>query len=426
MGRFPGIKRRKQDEIKQATGASPEESKTEKGGGTPPELTSVDIPSFRSNTEEAENNESKSGSVIQSQQRRDPSARARLARHSESPDALHSMIGDENPWVLKLLALNSATSEDDRAELAEHSNRSVREAVAQATQDPELLAALVDDPAPPVREAVASNPATPDRTRESLSRDGAHNVRAASASRMTCGERLSRLARDRDPRVRVVAATNDRLRLADERSLSNDDDPRVCEALASRSTLNEETLRALSEHTEPKIRERVAAHSLTPRSVLRALIEDPAPQVRYRVATAAREAELLSELAADPDVRVQEGIVGNANAPSEIKEIVVQGMDKDARARVARRAMDASVLAMLAEDESLLVRHEVAGNPRANQAVLAILAEEEDEVIAARAAYRLNGDDRLERHSLMGPASPEALEADDEEGWAFSAAASED
>lgn len=179
-----------------------------------------------------------------------PKVREALARNpAVSTDVLEVLVGDthwrvrygvaKNPSVRARDIALTADDPDVRGLGAQRSDLdaeclrkvladevpSVRERLAEVTEDADTAAALARDPHPNVRATILVNPKLRDADVEMLASDAIAQVRGAAAhSRRLRPDTLTRLAEDRSTSVRWSVLVNYPERLDLARKLAQDDD----------------------------------------------------------------------------------------------------------------------------------------------------------------------------------------------------------
>ena len=212
------------------------------------------------------------------------------------------------------------------------------------TQKRPVPGRLAADPDTFVREQMAANPTSP---------------RWA----------LARLLRDPQPAVRQAAAGNPHHRgLSPGSRLAADPSSRV-RGPAARNYAAAAALRRLAIDTSPVVRKETARSPLCP-------------------------ADVLADLAADPDESVSAAAVGNSRCPPQALSDACENGSRQVRQRAARhRNCPPRLLKRLSKDEASVVRYAVVRNPRCPPRLLKRLAGDADSVVrdAAQVALVLSG-----------------------------------
>ena len=162
-----------------------------------------------------------------------PQVRRAVAQRTNDLNLLAKLADDENVYVRQAVA-EETDDPNILAKLADDADWLVRKAVAKKTDDPNLIAKLADDRSTGVRWEVAEN--TNDlNILAKLADDRDMHVRMAVAQHTDDPDILAKLADDGDPNVRLAVAekTDDLNILA---KLSDDENWRVRKVVARRTT----------------------------------------------------------------------------------------------------------------------------------------------------------------------------------------------
>lgn len=239
----------------------------------------------------------------------DPRDRAAAASHpAATPHLLARLAADPEPRVRAALAHHPALGSESAAALAKDADPDVRRQLVASVHAGPHLAALVGDPSPEVRRAIASHPSLDDERRRLLLADPEKPVRARALRYLPVtaawvnelrgaeDEQLSAWALEHADEV--AEAGGEAAAPADWREGLLDTRPAVREA-ALRVSRDPLVLPFLSEHRDR-------------------YVDDPSPAVRRALASATRDAATLTALAADTDEYVRRFALENLAVPSSL------------------------------------------------------------------------------------------------------------
>lgn len=167
------------------------------------------------------------------------------------------------------------------------------------------LTELANEFWPNIRLGVASNPSTPAHVLEALSRDSKAEVREVVAGMVGLpGDAVTRLAADKVEAVRVQVARRENLARDILKQLVRDKSAKVREAVAVHPKLEAEVVEALlaslANDAQPAIRAAVARHPAVPERLLEVLANDDAHEVRLAVSGRRLQDEWAQPLNEDP------------------------------------------------------------------------------------------------------------------------------
>ena len=231
-----------------------------------------------------------------------------------------------------------------------------RVSIAKKSTDPKELSRLAYDNAASVRWAVFQNEHTPQKVVDQLAReyvdDDYPQVRRAVAQRTNDLNLLAKLADDENWGVReeVAKKTDDPNLLA---KLADDEDVVVRRAVAE-NTNDLNILAKLADDADWLVRKAVAKKTDDP-DILAKLADDGDPNVRLAVAEKTDDLNILAKLADDKNGYVRIAVAEKTDAPDLLAKLAD---DENWRVRtvVARRTTDLDILAKLAEDDDEDVR----------------------------------------------------------------------
>lgn len=231
-----------------------------------------------------------------------------------------------------------------------------RVSIAKKSTDPKELSRLAYDNAASVRWAVFQNEHTPQKVVDQLAReyvdDDYPQVRRAVAQRTNDLNLLAKLADDENWGVReeVAKKTDDPNLLA---KLADDEDVVVRRAVAE-NTNDLNILAKLADDADWLVRKAVAKKTDDP-DILAKLADDGDPNVRLAVAEKTDDLNILAKLADDKSGYVRIAVAEKTDAPDLLAKLAD---DENWRVRkvVARRTTDLDILAKLAEDDDEDVR----------------------------------------------------------------------
>ena len=231
-----------------------------------------------------------------------------------------------------------------------------RVSIAKKSTDPKELSRLAYDNAASVRWAVFQNEHTPQKVVDQLAReyvdDDYPQVRRAVAQRTNDLNLLAKLADDENWGVReeVAKKTDDPNLLA---KLADDEDVVVRRAVAE-NTNDLNILAKLADDADWLVRKAVAKKTDDP-DILAKLADDGDPNVRLAVAEKPDDLNILAKLADDKSGYVRIAVAEKTDAPDLLAKLAD---DENWRVRkvVARRTTDLDILAKLAEDDDEDVR----------------------------------------------------------------------
>ena len=217
-----------------------------------------------------------------------------LGAVAKRPDLTHEMMAEileiDDRWLNHSLALNRASPEDIRLQLAGHRDPLVRKALAVAAEGAPraVLERLAEDPEPQVRESLAQNDRVPMDLRARLAADPDPKVRAALAQwAPDAPEPVRRaLLTDPDDQVRAAACATYYPRLphpippADLLPALLDDPLTRAGAVRHIISLDPDTAQRLAADRDYEVREQLAGHPGLPAQVRDLLAEDPESLVR--------------------------------------------------------------------------------------------------------------------------------------------------
>lgn len=231
-----------------------------------------------------------------------------------------------------------------------------RVSIAKKSTDPKELSRLAYDNAASVRWAVFQNEHTPQKVVDQLAReyvdDDYPQVRRAVAQRTNDLNLLAKLADDENWGVReeVAKKTDDPNLLA---KLADDEDVVVRRAVAE-NTNDLNILAKLADDADWLVRKAVAKKTDDP-DILAKLADDGDPNVRLAVVEKTDDLNILAKLADDKSGYVRIAVAEKTDAPDLLAKLAD---DENWRVRtvVARRTTDLDILAKLAEDDDEDVR----------------------------------------------------------------------
>lgn len=195
----------------------------------------------------------------------DPLVRAYAIAHPNVPlEDTETAINDTDYRVVVAVARVTA-NRVNLAKAATHERWEVRQVAAENERTPRgSLHALARDPQVGVRASVARNKALTEDVRMILARDPDPRVRVINAENATQPRVLAIAARDTEPDVAVAAAINESTAGSDLARLATHVDERVRRMVALNKSTPEETALALTYDEDNMARSGAGAHQNTP------------------------------------------------------------------------------------------------------------------------------------------------------------------
>ena len=264
-----------------------------------------------------------------------------------------------------------------------------RLAIAKKSTDPKELSRLAYDNAASVRWAVFQNEHTPQKVVDQLAReyvdDDYSQVRRAVAQRTNDLNLLAKLADDENVYVRQAVAeeTDDPNILA---KLADDADWLVRRAVVKKID-DPDILAKLADDRSTDVR-RAVVKKIDDPDILAKLADDRDMHVRWEVAENTNDLNILAKLADDRDMHVRMAVAQHTDDPDILAKLADDG-DPNVRLAVAEKTDDLNILAKLSDDENWRVRKGVAGRTT-DLDILAKLAEDDDADVRKVARKRYN------------------------------------
>jgi len=254
---------------------------------------------------------------------------------------------------------------------------------------PSELSRLAGSTSYSVRIGVATNRHTPADTLLILARDSEVTIRRHVASNRSCDPAtLALLARDPDFIVRRGVGSNPNTPIAVVKTLARDGslDARIG-AVGSRR-LTRTTREQLVHDRSWRVRQAMAAYESDP-ELLEQLAADQNDRVQYHVALSrAALPPLLQRLGDNSSALVRSGVASNSAAPRALLERLALDELEEVRVGVARnRNIPLTLVTQLANDRSAGVRYSVAHNETAPTNVLRHLARDNSPLVRSGVAH---------------------------------------
>ncbi len=344
------------------------------------------------------------------------------AGNSTTPaQSLAKLASDPSSFVRRALASHPKLSEEIKEKLAVDSDQTVVESLLKASSLPNLatLDKLLTAATPRVRETLAANPNTPQAILEKLSQGpvyteflllslarNPHSGPQVTNRLSRIGDRLVRtflarlpvpqatfttLANDGDLGVRSMVAGNSACPAALLDLLAKDSNTIVREAVALNQSTSKETLAKLATDSHQDVRQAVASNYASSAATLAQLAKDTNESVRALCAANPNtDIDVLTAMSKDNSTAVRCAVALNGNTkPETIKAMV--GDNTIAVAQILA-ALGESKLAQsdyekLANDQSALVRINLAGNGALSSSLIKTLAQDKDARVRASLAH---------------------------------------
>ena len=241
---------------------------------------------------------------------------------------------------------------------------------------PDELDELADHHNYPVRLQVAGHPNTATETLRRIAQSADEGYARANAIDYldARGEDVNAYAHDPSAEVRIAVVSSASVLPGVLGELAGDSDVGVREAVARNALTPTESLVALAGDEDAGVRRGVAGNPMIPAQVVPSLVRDPNDKVRADLAWNQHvPVGSIDALADDAGLDVRVGLAGNPRASaSALRGLVAGGPHlEEVRASVAGNlAAPRDVLEMLAGDESVQVRMNVAWNLSASEKAL--------------------------------------------------------
>jgi predicted DNA-binding WGR domain protein len=337
-----------------------------------------------------------------------PDVRRSIARHPLVPEALLKELSkDKHNWVRVGVAENPRTPEplamDLLAPLTKNKSDIFRQELALLPRLPlALLEVLSQDPDSDVRAGVARNPNAPISLLTVLSKDPSEYVRQHVAeSPRSSEEILEQLSKDHSHSVRRAVLSNPMTPIAVLETLSDEREPLI------------KQIESWAKYKDQAWHWRLMAarNRLAPQSVLATLATDPDWSVRGKVArNPSTPTAIIEVLAKDSEEFVREAVSANTSAPVEVRKerrrelnlrtamavglMGIEGPPYLSESSIpywlalltnSPREPDNRALTKASRDKNWLRRLWVALHPNVTEALLQLLAGDEDPDVATAA-----------------------------------------